>query len=222
MCDLSQELIAWLDGELRPQDARTLEQHVQVCSACQSELRTFRQLDATIDAYCDAAILSKAPALPNTSAWRPVLAGTLASAAAVLIFFLAKPGVKPPQISATPNGVPAIAFEKTPSPPAILERVPVRLPVNRAAGETTAILGRHRHRPQASDPVNSASVRHENWVSHQGPIYIAIPADALFPPGAFPEGVGFVADVNWRPDGSAQQLRLQTQLVPYQRREAQP
>jgi len=224
MCDLSQKLIAWLDGELRPQDAESVEQHVRVCTECQSELRTFCRLDATIDAYCDAAILTKAPARPKTPAWRPVLAGTLASAAAVLFFFLTTPGAKLPQISATANRVPAIAFEKTPTPPAIVDRAPepVRLSVNRAAGERTAILGKHRHMPQASGLVNSVSVGHENWLSSQSPIYIAIPADALFPPGAFPEGVGFVADVSLRPDGSAQRLRLQPQLVGYQRREAQP
>ena len=222
MCDLSQKLIAWLDGELQPQHAESVEQHVQVCSECQSELRAFRRLDTTIDAYCDAAILSKAPARPPTPAWRPVLAATLASAAAVLILFLTTPGVKPPQISATANRVPAIAFEKTPSPLATVDRAPVRLSVNRSARERTAILGKHRRMPHASDPVNSLSVRQENWLSNQAPIYIAIPADALFPPGAFPEGVGFVADVNWRPDGSAQRLRLQPQLVGYQRREAQP
>jgi anti-sigma factor RsiW len=39
-------------------------------------------------------------------------------------------------------------------------------------------------------------------------IEIAIPADALFPPGAVPEGFQFVADIGIGADGSAQSLRL--------------
>ena len=70
--------------------------------------------------------------------------------------------------------------------------------------------------------VTETPKRGENLWPNQAPVYIAIPADALFPPGALPEGVAFVADVNLRPDGSAQRLQLQPQLVGFQRRGAQP
>jgi hypothetical protein len=73
------------------------------------------------------------------------------------------------------------------------------------------------HRPGPISPNRNA-----NWFPTEAPVYIAIPADALFPPGAFPEGVGFVADVNLRPDGSAQRLRLQPQLVGFQTRGTRP
>jgi hypothetical protein len=42
----------------------------------------------------------------------------------------------------------------------------------------------------------------------QPEIEIAIPAEAIFPPGAVPEGFQFVADVSIGADGSAQSLRL--------------
>ncbi len=41
------------------------------------------------------------------------------------------------------------------------------------------------------------------WQPVEPTIQIVIPADALFPPGAFPEGVGFVADLRLAADGSA-------------------
>ena len=39
-------------------------------------------------------------------------------------------------------------------------------------------------------------------------IQIAIPADSMFPPGAVPEGVNFVASLSLA-DGSVQAIRLQ-------------
>jgi hypothetical protein len=39
-------------------------------------------------------------------------------------------------------------------------------------------------------------------------IQIAIPAEAMFPPGAMPAGVNFIADLRIAPDGSVQQVRL--------------
>ncbi len=41
------------------------------------------------------------------------------------------------------------------------------------------------------------------WQPAEPTIQVIIPADALFPPGTFPEGVGFVADLRLAPDGSA-------------------
>jgi len=36
----------------------------------------------------------------------------------------------------------------------------------------------------------------------------AIPAEAIFPPGAFPEGFQFIADLSIAEDGSPQGLRI--------------
>ena len=40
------------------------------------------------------------------------------------------------------------------------------------------------------------------WMPAEPTIQLLIPADALFPPGALPEGVGFVADFRLASDGS--------------------
>jgi hypothetical protein len=42
----------------------------------------------------------------------------------------------------------------------------------------------------------------------QPTIEIAIPSDALFPPGAVPEGFAFVADLSLAQDGSPAELAL--------------
>jgi hypothetical protein len=48
-------------------------------------------------------------------------------------------------------------------------------------------------------------------------IRIAIPAEEMFPPGAVPEGMNFVADVTIAPDGSAERIRLRPQLAAFER-----
>ena len=53
---------------------------------------------------------------------------------------------------------------------------------------------------------NSANVA--SWTPAEPAIQIAIPAAAMFPPGAVPEGLTFIADVTIAADGSAQRLRL--------------
>jgi hypothetical protein len=39
-------------------------------------------------------------------------------------------------------------------------------------------------------------------------IEIAIPAEAMFPPGAVPNGMNFIAELRIAPDGSVKQVRL--------------
>jgi hypothetical protein len=48
-----------------------------------------------------------------------------------------------------------------------------------------------------------------NWVSFEPAIQIAIPVEAMFPPGAVPEGITFIADLSIAADESVQGLRLQ-------------
>jgi hypothetical protein len=49
-------------------------------------------------------------------------------------------------------------------------------------------------------------------------IEIAISSDAIFPPGAMPEGMSFVANVTLGPDGSAERLGLRPRLAGFERR----
>jgi hypothetical protein len=66
------------------------------------------------------------------------------------------------------------------------------------------------HTLAARRPMQSAEL-----LPAQPAIEIAIPWDAMFPPGAVPEGVSFVADLTLGADGSAERLRLQPRLVKF-------
>lgn len=213
MCELSEKLIAWLDHELSAEDAANLARHIDNCAACRDRVEVYRRVSETIDAYCDAALVHGAKDRSRRRIWRPVFA----AAAAVLLFFLTRPGEHfRALLSPAPDGIPAIAFKAPAVPVQAFEKLAAAANV----AETTAKRvnpQRVRHKVQ---PLPVSRKPNENWFSNEAPVYIAIPADALFPPGAFPEGVGFVADVNLRPDGSARRLRLQPQLVGFQTRGA--
>jgi hypothetical protein len=72
----------------------------------------------------------------------------------------------------------------------------------------------HRQRPAAHVPRQIA-----NWQPTERAIQISIPAESMFPPGAIPEGVNFVADLSIAADGSAEQVRLRPRLIEVQRRQ---
>ncbi len=103
---------------------------------------------------------------PKTSRWA---IGGVAAAAAILAAILFAPP-RAEQLSVfvpPPPHAPAMAFEKPPGP---MVRV------------------RSRHSAAAS-PVRSP------WIVVEPSVEVALPADALFPPGAVPQGFSFIADV---------------------------
>jgi hypothetical protein len=105
---------------------------------------------------------------PKHSAWTWAALGGVAAAAAILLaVFLALP--RPEHLPAPRLAVhaPVIAFEKT--PPRIV-----------------AARGRRIPAPEA--------VR-APWVAVEPTVEVELPADALFPPGAVPEGFSFIANV---------------------------
>jgi Putative zinc-finger len=69
-----------------------------------------------------------------------------------------------------------------------------------------AVAGTQAAIAPAPSAGNSANVG--SWTPAEPAIQIAIPAAAMFPPGAVPEGLTFIADVTIAADGSAQRLRL--------------
>jgi hypothetical protein len=221
MCEFSEKLIAYLDRELSEEDSVIVEQHGRRCAECRREVEIYRTLNEMIDTFCEAAILAvpkkRQRATPRVG--RAVLLGTAAVAAAVLLVVLAMPVRRFLWMdSPVANTVPPTTLHSAPIPSLALEKTPV---VQTATAQTPRPTRKPRLSRQAG-VVSTSRKRNESLWPDQAPVYVAIPADALFPPGALPEGVGFVADVNLRPDGSAQRLRLQPQLVGFQRRGAQP
>ncbi len=195
-CDCSEKLVAWLDNELSIDEAAYMEQHLAACLGCRTKVDAYKEVSVALQSYCQAATTSgthrAAPlrVLPFVGA---------AAAAAVLAFFLLQPH---PRMVA-PAVQPALAIpsavavpDAKPAPPAPSQHIkPVRV--------------RHSAEPPQSSQTNSTPA--------ESAVQIAIPAEALFPPGAFPQGVAFVADLSIAPDGSPQRLHLEPQLIQFER-----
>jgi anti-sigma factor RsiW len=216
MCDLSDKLIAWLDHELPPHEAAALEQHLEACAECRNCLHAYQEVSKSVDAYCDAATESAAHREPLPR-WVPVLSVAAAAAALLLLFphghverrspqaSLAVAAVSPSNaatssVAAAQRGKPVVAHPfrgevcDLASP---TEEASVAIPTKRLI-----------HRPHVAAPLAPVQAQNANWMPAEPAIQIAIPADAMFAPGAFPPGVSFTAELRIAADGSAQQLRL--------------
>jgi hypothetical protein len=194
MCEHAGKLVAWLDHELGNDEMLELERHIDACSDCRSRLESYKQVNATFDAYCDA-VLSTKTHRKRLRRWVPVLTTAAAAAiAATLVFVLLRARVESPALP------PAVRVQ-APPPAAAVENVPApSKPV-------------HRRRPAAHPPRQIAK-----WQPTERAIQISIPAESMFPPGAIPEGVNFVADLSIAADGSAEQIRLRPRLIEVERR----
>jgi hypothetical protein len=86
---------------------------------------------------------------------------------------------------------------------------PVRIPIAAAvsirdiAPETVA--GKKILKRRATKIVPDKT---SNWLPSGAAVEIAIPAEAMFPPGAVPEGMNLIAELSIAPDGSVERLRL--------------
>ena len=184
MCDFSGRLIAWVDCELAANEAAVVERHVRGCAECRERVAAYEDVSRAIAAYCDVvletAMVTKIHRkLPR---WVPVVAGAAAVAAVVLVLALLPRSVKP-----------------IPVAPRVAE---ARTPIAAKTGTNTPNPVQRRH-AAAHRKTQSAT-----WAVAEPAIQIAIPGDAMFPPGAVPEGVNFVANLSLA-DGSVQGLRLQ-------------
>jgi hypothetical protein len=179
MCDFSGKLVAWMDRELSDDEAADLEQHVRGCPDCLKNVDAYEQASRAFVAYCDAAMKKKTRR--RLPHWVPLLSS--AAAAAVLLVVFQPASVK--QIPVRPQVADA-------SPAIILETAP------------RAVKKGHRRHAIATMKTPNA-----NWGMAEPTIQIAIPVEAMFPPGAVPEGITLIADVSMTTDGSVQGLRLQ-------------
>ena len=193
MCDFKGRLIAWMDGELAENEAAGIEEHVRACAECCDRVAAYEEASRGFAAYCDAT-LQRARSIPagrKLPRWVPVVSGAAAAlAAAILLASLlprfAKPVPAVPQAAATHSPVA--------SPPVVV--VPATRPVQTVAPS---------QRRQVAIRKKAAN---GNWAMADPAVQIAIPAEAMFPPGAVPEGVTYIANVSLM-DGSVQGIRLQ-------------
>lgn len=210
MCDYSGKLIAWLDRELSADEAAEVERHLEFCSECRSDTDAFRRVSREFDAYCDAAMASS----ERRGVLRRVLlvSGAGAVAALVALFLamsqtrVAPPAFHPQQaeIAASTSAVPS--------------------GVSPSARPIRNVHLRQTVTPASVRNANSAPAQNQDvyMMPDEPMIQIAIPADEMFPPGAVPEGMHFVADLTIAADGSAERLSLRPRLAGFERRTTQP
>jgi anti-sigma factor RsiW len=210
MCDFSEKLIAWLDRELPAKEAAEVERHVEACSECRSDVDAYKRVSIEFDAYCDEAIAPDARRrMPR---WAPVVSAAGAVAALLVLFLI---------LTRTPGQSPAFHAPDAAvaaSPVAVAKVFPAPVsPIHR-------VHRQHAVAPVQNENENSALAQNQNAYSlpDEPMIQIAIPADEMFPPGAVPEGMHFVADVTISADGSAERLRLRPRLAGFERRTTQP
>ncbi|HMD17639.1 MAG TPA: zf-HC2 domain-containing protein [Terriglobales bacterium] len=184
MCDVQGKLIAWLDRELPTAEASEVERHIEQCRECQRWVATYGHVSETFDAYCDAVMVAKEPR--RVSRWVPVLASSLV-AASIMLLVLLRGRVEPAPVLA-----PTVATASAPVPAPSLSTVPG--PRKPTMHRRHAAPRSHRRATEVQ-PMDTA-------------IEIAIPAEAMFPPGALPEGINFIAELRIATDGSVKQVRL--------------
>ncbi len=185
MCDISGKLIAWMDGELAENEAVEVERHVRDCSECRSHVDAFGEVSRLVMTYCDATAAAAPWSGRKLPRWIPALAGA-AAIAAMLLFALRPAAVKPIPVVAR-----AVASEAAAAPNAV--------------GQATKVKSKAVHRHSRSSTRRNSNT---DWALANPAFQIVIPADAMFAPGAVPEGTIFRADLSMASDGSVQGLRL--------------
>lgn len=191
MSETHPNLIAWLDRELEPAEAVAVESHLQGCEECRGRVSAYESVSADFAASYKAANEPPAPAIPMRSAPRWTAYVVAAAAIAVIAFALLPRAQK--HTTAETKTVAAVVTSEpaAPAPAAVTEPPQKHL--------TPAVKHRAAKKPTVGEPVA--------WAATQSAIQIAIPADAMFPPGAVPEGMAYIARL--APDGSLQEIRVQ-------------
>jgi Putative zinc-finger len=216
MCEFSRKLIAWMDGELSEGETATIGAHVKGCPECRSRMEGYRQASDGFAAYCDAAV---AVAVVEPRAKIPPWVFVAAGAAVALFVVFSQP--KHLKHSPPTEGHPAAAVRAAPLPAEARS-------LARSAAELSARRPKHvpEKMPEPVLALNAAQrmvaarapVRSAESLSGEPSIEIAIPADAMFPPGAVPAGMSFTAELTISADGSAEQLGLRPRLAGFERR----
>ena len=204
MCEYSKRLVAWMDGELAESEAAEVEQHVRACPACGKCVSDCEEISREFAAYY-AAITQTRPVTrrQKVSSWVPIAASVAAVAAMLMIGFMTRSAKQVPtiqQAAAIPSTVETSPIRETAAPASQPAAAEDHYP---PYGQQKAIkVGQ----PRRTTKLES---RKAEWAMIEPAIQIAIPAEAMFPPGAVPEGVTYIANVSLGPDGSVRGIQLQ-------------
>ena len=202
MCDYCGKLVAWLDRELPNEEAAEVELHLRGCVECRDRLAKYRRVSNTLDEYCIEVATTETQRGSRRLA--PVIAAVAAAAVAAALGI----SVVRRHVPSRPDA-PALVVQPA-SPPRVRPSPAPEI----AAATPRPVQRQHVVRPRLPEA--------QNWMPPAPRIQVAIPADAVFPPGAVPEGVSFTADVSIGPDGSAQQIRFRPLMAGLERRTTEP
>ncbi|MGD0436282.1 MAG: zf-HC2 domain-containing protein [Bryobacteraceae bacterium] len=182
MCEFSTKLVSWLDRELTPDQALAMERHVALCQECRERSNVYQDASRAFALYVEGVHIRQTA--PSRKRGPVVLLASALAAALIALFFVVPryPADRLPPIEIVLPRVPAMALRTSPSPSLLAVSRP------RSIGRIAAPA--------------------QTWMPAQPTIEIAIPSDALFPPGAVPEGFAFVADLSLAQDGSPAELAL--------------
>lgn len=216
MCDHLGRPVAWLDREMQTDEAAKMERHVAECAECRNCAAEMERVSGAFEEYCDAYAQSSKGRKEKQVApiWGAAAAAVLL--AAIVVYprrhdaaLTLPPSMTKPVQTVSSNSVTSQAAESISAP----------LPNDH---HTTRRLGPHGKASAAFCAPPEMQSRNESWVAEEPSVQIAIPSEAMFPPGAVPEGVNFVADVSIGADGAAEQLRLRPRPARFERRTDQP
>jgi len=199
MCNFTGNLVAWLDDELAPSEAAKVEQHVRSCSDCSQQVSRFKQVSRDFATYYTGTVSEAKPVVVKSSRrisrWIP--AAIAVAAMIVLAIWIA------PRTSYQAPAAPVTAKAELPPAPVTAEPAALSPTTAKPAKHFPSAAKRHPVSHPGAAPNDTAMMMSEPTVR------IAIPADAIYPPGAVPEGMAYFANVSFAADGSIQALRLE-------------
>jgi anti-sigma factor RsiW len=185
MMETHPNLSAWLDDELPVNEATAVARHVESCEVCSRECTLIREASTGLQQYCDATLTAHL-AKPKATRWVPALAAFAALLA--IAIFLALPRKR----SVAPTQIPAPVASAAPAPVQSLQ-------------PQSPVVHKHVHRNRTVSVPQQPAV---SWPATDTAVEIAIPADAVFAPGALPEGTRLLGEMRFAPDGTLREIRL--------------
>jgi hypothetical protein len=215
MCEYSNKLISLLDHELPAEEAVKVELHLESCEECRGQISLFAKVSRAVDAYCNEAMNVNARRVAPAWVSPTIAAGVVAAAIALLLAW--------PRVHVTPSAMqlPPVATANSPG-----------VSGNELSALIAPPIHRNNRRHAGTNEMRIVPVQNKNSMPAQPMvtydaleepiIQIAIPADEIFPPGAVPEGVNFIADMTIAADGRAEGMRLRPTLAGFERRTTRP
>ena len=225
MCDFSKKLMAWMDGELPDGESADLERHVSACGECTNLLISYKGASEAFDVYCEATFAAETRR--RSSRWLPASVAAGMAAAAVIAAFSISPHQRVaqlPRYASSPAEAPHVAAQPAQTTALASKPADATHPNasanNRAPRKYVAAAVPHERiialGTGSRAHVQSSQARNLGTFLPEPHVEIAIPADAMFPPGAAPPGMSFAADLTISADGSAERLGLRPRLAEFE------